>query len=120
MSYNNQAEKERKKGTALLPAAGFILIVALLIVSWFIAPSVQNFLIQRMNAGVSGTEFRYVITGGLFMVMAMFVGLIYAVAVPRNRDDVKDGDILKERKAMTKANEERKARRRKMKHEMRK
>jgi uncharacterized BrkB/YihY/UPF0761 family membrane protein len=122
MSYNKQAEQDRKKGTALLPAAGFILIVALGIVAWFIAPSVQDLLVRRLQVGdaVRAPEFKYVVFGVLFITMVMSVGLIYAIAVPRRRDDVKDGDIAKERKEMTKAIEERKARRRKVKHDMRK
>jgi hypothetical protein len=120
MSYNKEAAKDRKKGTALLPAMGFILIVALGVISWFLAPSVQTFLVRRLNADITGPEFRYVVAFAMFIIFVMVVGLLYAIAIPKPRDQVKDMDIAKERKEIQLAKEERKARRRKITRENRK
>jgi len=120
MAFNKEAEKDRKKGTALLPAMGFVLIVAYGIIGYIIAPSVQSFLITRLNASIQGAEFRYVVAFAIFIVLVLLTAMVYAIAMPRQRDNVKDGDIAKERKAMTQAALERKARRRKVKKDMKK
>lgn len=120
MAYNKEAEKDRKRGTALLPAAGFLLIVAFGVISWFLAPIVQNFLVNRLGADIQGQEFRYVVTFAMFIVFVMLTGLVYAIAMPRAKDNVKDGDLVKERKEMERARIERKARRRKIKSDMNK
>ncbi|MFN8374607.1 MAG: hypothetical protein U0694_17225 [Anaerolineae bacterium] len=120
MAFNKEAEKDRKKGTALLPAMGFVLIVAYGVIGYFISPYVQNFLVNRLNANITGSEFRYVVAFAIFIVLVLLTALVYAVAMPRPRDNVKDGDIAKERKAMEQAKLERKARRRKVKKDMNK
>ncbi len=120
MSYNKEAEKDRKKGTWMLPATGFILIIALGVVSWFISDPVRDFLDQRLGTDLSGQQMQLVIALALFLVLVMFVGLLYAVLIPKRRGDVKDKDIAKERKEMERALLEKKERRRKVKRDMRK
>jgi hypothetical protein len=120
MSYNKEAERDRKKGTALLPAMGFILIVALGIISWFLSDPVRDFIDRRSGADLSGIEMRYLVTFVLFIVFVMLVGLIYTIAIPKKRDDVKDKDLYKERKALELEKQARKERRRQVKRDMRK
>ncbi|NWF68939.1 MAG: hypothetical protein HXY40_07625 [Chloroflexi bacterium] len=120
MAFNKQAEQERKKGTALLPAMGFILIVAFGVIAWFTSAPIRDFLDSRLGANLSGPEMQFVVGLTVFLALLMVSWLVYAIAAPRKRDDVKDADLMKERKAAQAEKDARKARRRKLKHDMRK
>lgn len=102
MSQVRIAEKKRFRG--FWPLAGLVMIVALGIISYFLAPSVIDFTRRTLpgftTAGMAPEQLRLIFTVLIFVVLASFSGLLIAIAAPKRSMHVKEKDLVKERKQM--------------------
>ena len=108
-------------------AYGFLLIVALLIISWFIAPAA----IDAVKA-ISHGQFKPGTPGGLtkvqvqiaftliiFVILGSLAAMIVTMAAPKKTINVKEKDLVKERLDGVKYHKQVKKRQRKLNREMR-
>jgi multisubunit Na+/H+ antiporter MnhG subunit len=102
MSQVRIAEKKRFRG--LWPLAGLIMIIALGIISYFLAPAVIDFTRRTLRgfttAGMAPEQLRLIFTVLIFVVLASFSGLVIAIAAPKRSMQVKEKDLIKERQKM--------------------
>jgi hypothetical protein len=118
MSYNQQAEVERRRGKAWLPLVGFILIVCFGVIAYYLGDPVRDFVDRRAGADLSTPEMLWLVRGVLFLSLVMIGGLLFALFAPRKREDVKDKDIYKDKKAIDAEVLARKERRKKAKRDL--
>lgn len=116
---------EKKRGQWMLPALGFILIVALTVLAYFIAPSVvtwaqSTFDFTRSSTGMSANTLRWIFTafvGGILLLIAV---LMVTIAGRRKRPlDVSNKSLEQERAQMLADKKMMKRRQRRMNQEMR-
>ncbi len=106
-------------------AIGFILIVALTIIAWFIAPSVIDWL-KGMNANfrnAAGTMqplyLQLAFTAAVFLVLTIVVALIVTLGAPKKAINVNERELVRERLDNVKYHRKQKKRQRKINREMR-
>ncbi len=117
-------EKRSRKRWA---AIGFLLIVSLLVISWFIAPAVITWLrsINRQFRISSGTQnipdvqLQLIFTLILFVLLGATSALIVTVFAPKKKINVKDKDLMAERMDGVKYHQKARRRQRTLNREMR-
>ncbi|MFQ3566540.1 MAG: hypothetical protein SNJ59_06040 [Aggregatilineales bacterium] len=116
------AEKKRFRG--FWPLAGLIMIVALGILSYFLAPAVIDFTQRTLRgfttAGMAPEQLRLIFTVLIFVVLASFSGLLIAIAAPKRSTQIKEKDLIKERKRMAEYKKYERARQRRLNIETKK
>ena len=116
------AEKKRNRGR--WAAYGFLLIVALLIISWFAAPSVISAVRtlthgQFVTVGLTPQQLQIAFTLIIFFILALVSALIVTIAAPKKAINVKDKDLSNERLDNVKHHKQQKKRQRTLNREMR-
>lgn len=115
----------KPKSKGLWPVYGLLMAVALGIISYFIAPTVQRMVIQITKGGFTGQELppdqmRLFFTGLVFLVLGSIAALIVALARPKPKRKVMDADLVKQKDAMRLEEKRRRARKAVIEHEMKK
>lgn len=98
MSQATIAKKKRNRG--LYPLIGLVLIIAMGVIAYFLAPSVIDFLKgqnARFGQGMPADRLLLFVTVGLTLILSTISSLIVAVARPKKLIDVKESDLMKER-----------------------
>lgn len=114
----------KKKNNPFWPVMGLVLAVALGVISWFIAPSVRDFVFTRFPNSVSAfattseANVQLIFTGVVFFILMCISGMIVAVAVPKKSSQVKDKDIRKQQASIRKEREVKKRKRLAMEKQM--
>ncbi len=114
----------QKKGQWLLPAVGFILIIALTAMAYVLAPSVEglirDIIPQFRRSGISAQTFRWVLTGITAFILLSAAMVVVALGSRRKRPlDVSNQELIKEREQMIAERKKAKVRQRKMNQKMR-
>lgn len=113
--------KSRKRWAAY----GFLLIVALLIISWFLAPTVitvSKSALKQLGPALSSVpqvQQQIVYTLIIFFILAIVTALIVALAAPKRPLNVSEKDLIKEREATERYKRMARKRQRTLNREMR-
>ena len=108
-------------------AYGFLLIVALLVISWFAAVPATD-LVKTLShgqfrpgapGGLTKQQVQVVMTLIIFVILGSVAALIVTVAAPKKVINVKDKDLVKERLDGVKYHRKAKKRQRTLNREMR-
>ncbi len=101
MELKDYKEPEAKR-RGMWPVYGLLMAIALGAISYVAAPELLKFVRQRspsFNIGtLSEQEVELFFAGIIFLVLLSFATLIIAAAVPKKKSDVKDTDLVKEKK----------------------
>ena len=114
-------QKSRRRWAAY----GFLLIVALLIISWFLAPTaitISKNALKQLGPALSSVpqvQQQIVYTLIIFFILAIVTALIVALAAPKRPLNVSEKDLLKEREATEKYKRMARKRQRTLNREMR-
>jgi di/tricarboxylate transporter len=114
-------QKSRKRWAAY----GFLLLVALLVISWFLAPSLIQMLRASNRAFRTGLgtmeprQLQIIFTLVLTLILALVSAIIVTLAAPKRVLNVNEKDLVKEREAGRKYHQMQKKRQRKLNREMR-
>ncbi len=105
------------------PVFGFLMIIALGAIAWFLAPGAQA-IARQLIPRFHGTELpklqmQLVFTGVVFVILGCIAAAIVAVFAPRSKMRVSETDLIKEREAMLKDRLEQKKRQQKINRQMR-
>lgn len=106
-------------------AYGFLLIVALTIISWFTAPSVLSFLKGSIPAVARGLSTmpplhqQIAFTLVIFVLLALLSALVVTFFVPKRPLDIKDKALVKERADNLKYQQAARKRQRQLNRQMR-
>jgi hypothetical protein len=105
------------------PVIGFLMLIALAVMSWFLAPSAIA-LTRDIIPQFSGRELNPMVMRIIFTVVLTFLfgavsAALLALLTPKPQIDVREGDILKERQEMLRKKELEKQRLRKINRELR-
>ena len=108
-------------------AYGFLLIVALLVISWFVAdPAVS--LVKTLShgqfkpgapGGLTKVQVQVAFTLIIFVILGSIAALIVTIAAPKSAINVKEKDLVKERLDGVKYHKKAKKRQRQLNREMR-
>jgi hypothetical protein len=115
-------QQEKLSGArAFWPVLGFLMLVALGVIAWFLAPEAQR-LARRLFPAFTGGELEpwQIRAMFAFLVFVVFIGIasaIVAIAAPRRALNVREGDLAKERAHMIKEQTAARKRRRKLNRE---
>jgi membrane protein implicated in regulation of membrane protease activity len=109
---------------AFWPVIGFVLAVALGLISYILSPLVIKYVVPQLNNGqLSYDNLVLVVAGVVFLILGAIVVLIIAAAVPKNRnpmDKINEKELLDERKVRNRRRLIRKQRELEMKKKSRK
>lgn len=114
-------QKSRKRWAAM----GFLLLFALGVISWFIAPEVVKWIkggsktLRIALVEVPAQQEQLIMTIILTLLFALIAGLIVTIFAPKKSINVKDKDLIKERLDGVKYHEKAKKRQRTLNREMR-
>lgn len=114
--------KDKKKRTGLRPLVGLILGAACLLIGFFAAPLLIDWLKSQNGAfgrGIEPDTLRLLIAGLIFLVLITLAGLIVGAATPKKAMNVKETDLAKEREDMLRTKEYEKKRQQKLNRQMR-
>ena len=106
-------------------AYGFLLIVALMTISWFLAPTVisTSKSLTKERFPPAGTltpvQTQIIFTLVVFVVLALIAALIVTIAAPKRALNVNDKDLIKEREENQKYRRMARKRQRTLNREMR-
>jgi len=108
-------------------AYGFLLIVALLVISWFVAMPTIDFVKTASHGafrpgapgGLTKQQVQVVFTLIIFFILGSVAALIVTVAAPKRVINVKEKDLVKERLDGVKYHKKAKKRQRTLNREMR-
>jgi hypothetical protein len=105
------------------PVIGFLMVIALAIISWFIAPSAIE-LMRDIIPRFTGRELNPMVMRIIFTVVLTFLfgaisAALLALLTPKPQINVREGDMLKERQEMLRKKELEKQRLRKINRELR-
>lgn len=95
------AEKRRNRG--LWAAFGFLMIIALLVIAWLLAPGLITWLKGSFRGFRASTgempplHLQIAFTLIIFVILALVSAIIVTVAAPRRALEFKDKDLQKER-----------------------
>jgi hypothetical protein len=92
---------EKRRSRALRPLLGLILALALGVISFVLAPSVVTWLQsqnRRFGATLEPQVLQLLVAAAIFGVLLTIFALLVAAATPKKMIDVKDTDLMKERK----------------------
>ena len=94
--------EDYKKSRGLWPVYGLVLAVALGAIAYLLAPRLYDFVLTRSPSFNIGTYTREQVelffAGIIFFVLLAITAGFVAMFVPRKKTDVKDTDLVKERK----------------------
>lgn len=97
-----QADKKSKRG--LWPVYGLLMAIALGAISFVLGPMLVDFIDSRSaNFSIGNLPPEHVdllFAGIIFFVLLGIATLILGVTVPKNKSEVLDATLVKERKAM--------------------
>ncbi len=94
-------KKKEPRGKAFWPVLGFLLALSSGALAYVFAPSVLQYLKGHLtNFPPITTTVTLIVTGILFMLIAMLFSLVVAFAVPRKKSVVTEIQIAKDRTAM--------------------
>lgn len=114
------SQKKKKRG--LWPVLGFILIIALLIISYAVAPAVIEFCKANFRGfttrGTNPQTVHLLFTVLIFLVLGAFTALIVALFAPKRAINVKESDLAKERVQMQEQKKMDRLRQRRINREM--
>lgn len=106
------------------PVIGFLMLIAIAIISWFLAPGaidVARDIIPRFTGReASPIVMRLLFTVLLVAILGSLSAALLALASPKRQDEVREGDMLKERQELLKRKEAERLRMRKINRELRK
>ncbi len=114
-------QKSRRRWAAY----GFLLIVALLIISWFLAPTaitISKNALKQLGPALSSVpqvQQQIVYTLIIFFILAIVTALIVALAAPKRPLNVSEKDLIKEREATERYKRMARKRQRTLNREMR-
>lgn len=115
-------EKRSRKRWAVI---GFLLIVSLLVISWFVAPFVITWL-KSVNrdfrvgaASIPPLQLQLAFMAVVFVLLAVVSALIVTVFAPRKSINVKEKDLVAERQDGVKYRQKARKRQRTLNREMR-
>jgi hypothetical protein len=111
-------QRKPTKNRAFLPLIGFILAVALAAIAWIISPEVVKFLGSHLRGFPRGPQMNTYTAIVLFIMFGGVAALIVAAAVPKKKSQVKEKDLVQERKEMVAAKAARKKRQRMLNKDM--
>lgn len=115
------AKRSRKRWAVI----GFILIIALLVISWFVAPFLIQFLKTTFKTfgpasrTIQPLQLQIAFTLIIFVVLGAFSALIVTVFAPKKAINVRDKDLLQERDDGAKYQRKARKRQRTLNREMR-
>jgi len=117
--------KPKPKSKGLWPVYGFLMALALGIISYFIAPYAEDIVIRITRGGFTGQELppdqmQLFFTGIVFLVLGSIAALIVAMAKPRPKRKVMDADLVKQKAEMRQEEKRRRVRKAVIEHEMKK
>lgn len=101
MTQMRMAEKKRSR--ALFPVMGLLLGVAVGLISWFSAPEILKLLptnLRTLFQRLPGNQEQIWFAVFMFVVLMAIFSILIAIASPKKKVNVKDSDIMKERRAM--------------------
>ncbi len=115
---------DSKKGIRRFwPVFGFLMLVALGIIAYFLAPSaidIAKVIIPRFHGTeLPKVQMQWVFTGIVFVILGCIAAAIVAIAAPKSQMRVKEGDLMKEREAALKERQDQKKRQQKINRQMR-
>jgi len=109
---------EKKSNRRFWPLMGFVLIVALTVIAYIVAPDVITWMRSTFRQfrpeGMTSDQLRLVFTAIVFVVLALIAALIIAIAAPKKPINVDEGKLMKERSEMVKAKRAAKKRQRRV------
>jgi membrane protein implicated in regulation of membrane protease activity len=113
-----------KKSRRRWAAYGFVLIVALMIISWFLSPSIIQMLRTNSDFRAGMREMpdwqvQVAFTLVIFVILASLSALIVTIAAPKRALEIKDKDLIKEREEAIDYNRKARKRQRELNREMR-
>ncbi len=113
----------KKNNRRMWPVMGFLLIVALTLLAYTIAPNVIDWIKanfrQFRTAGMTDEQLRLAFTAIVFVLFTLVVALIIAVSAPKKAINVNMDELSKERVDMLKGKRARKKRQRRINREYR-
>jgi hypothetical protein len=122
MTQVKQAERKLKR--SWWPLIGFLLVVSLGVISYFLAPNVIDLTLRALPRlslrGISPEVTRWIFTALTFGILVILVGLFVALFAPRKRTLVNETDLVKEREEMLREQQRTRARQRNVNIEVRK
>ncbi len=96
---------EKRQSRVLWPVMGFILAVALGVISWVVGPSVMAILpleLQGLLRRLPGLQGEVYVSLFLFLIL-LSIGVIFvALFAPKKAINIKDSDMMKQRQDMLK------------------
>lgn len=105
------------------PVFGFLMLVAIAIISWFLAPAViemtKDIIPRFTGRELPATTMQILFTVLLTAIFGSLGALLLALLAPKRSDQVREGDLLKEREAMIKRKQMERERTRKINRELR-
>jgi hypothetical protein len=114
---------EKKKSRGLWPVYGLVMALAAGAIAYVLGPSLSTWFQRRapaFNVGTFTPEQVDLFFSALIFVAILGLGsLLVAVAAPRKKSNVKETDLVKERKEMQAEQKARRKRRLELEHKMR-
>jgi uncharacterized membrane protein len=96
---------EKKQSRVLWPVMGFILAVALGVISWIVGPSVMTVLppdIQGLMRRLPGLQGEAYVSIFIFIIL-LSIGVIFvALFAPKKAINIKDSEMMKQRQEIIK------------------
>ncbi len=112
-------ENSRRRWAAI----GFLLIVSLTVIAWFVSPDVikwvKSTFRQFQTGSLTPIQLQLAFTAIVFVLLALLAGLIVTLFAPKKALDVKDKDLVKERDAGDKYRHAQRKRQRRINRELR-
>ncbi len=104
-------------------AIGFLLIVSLTVIAWFVSPDVikwvKSTFRQFNTSSITPLQLQLAFTAIVFVLLALVAGLIVTLFAPKKALNVKDKDLVKERETGEKYRQAQRKRQRRINREMR-
>jgi hypothetical protein len=105
------------------PVIGFLMLVAIAIISWFLAPEAialtRNIIPRFTGRELPVMTMRIVFTVLLTFLLGALSAAVLALATPKPKDQVREGDMLKEREELVKRKAMERERTRRLNRELR-
>lgn len=105
------------------PVIGFLMIVAVAILSWFLAPAAidaaRDIVPRFTGRELSPTAMRIAFTVLLTVILGSLSAMLLALASPKRKDVVREGDMLREREQLLNRKAVQRERQRKVNRELR-
>ncbi len=118
------SHKSQSKTRAFWPLIGFILALSLGVLAYALGePVIQWMATSKIVRGFPSPEvplitWYWIARGVMFVVLLMFASLIVAASRPRQKSEVRETDLKKEREKMVRQNKARKELQRQINRQM--